>query len=64
MRPTWNADVKLRLVMLTVLLGAIGVLLGEMTWAEAGGVIGTVVAAYIAAAAVQQALAELAARGR
>lgn len=52
-------DVKFWLVVVVVVLGAIGVFLEKMTWAEAGGVVGTVVAAYIASAAVQQAIVQL-----
>jgi uncharacterized membrane protein YphA (DoxX/SURF4 family) len=55
-------DIKLWLVILVLALGAIGVLIGKMTWAEAGGVVGTVVAAYIAADAVKMAIVQLAKR--
>ncbi len=53
-------DIRLWLVIALAVLGAIGVIVEEMTWAEAGGVIGIVVAAYIGAAAVERAIVQLA----
>jgi hypothetical protein len=46
-------------MIVAIAFGVIGVLRDELSWAEAGGVAGMVIAAYIAAVAVKQALIAL-----